>query len=89
MRFRLALLLYEGRHYADALDLLKDDRRFQGLAWKGHLNDLLGHRDEAVAAYQAALQSPGNPTIRHDQWKMAIDKKWVEERLKTPFDRKP
>jgi len=26
--------------------------------------------------------------VRHDQWKMSIDKSWVEERLKTPFERK-
>lgn len=86
-RFRLALHLYEGRHYTEALDLLKDDRRFQALVWKGHLLDLLGKRTDAIVEYEAALKVTGSPTFRHDQWKMVIDRKWIEERLKTPFSR--
>jgi len=29
----------------------------------------------------------GNPTMRHDQYGMVIDRKWVEERLEIPFRR--
>jgi hypothetical protein len=88
-RFRLALLLYDSRHYAEALDLLKDDGRAWSLIWRGHLLDLLGRRAEAVAAYQTALALPGEIKFSHTQWSMTIDRKWVEDRLKTPFDRKP
>jgi hypothetical protein len=50
--------------------------------------DLLGRRPEALVRYQEALKLPGSPKIRHDQYKLVIDKQWVEERLKTPFERK-
>ena len=30
----------------------------------------------------------GTPSIQHDQFHLTIDKPWVEERLKTPFERK-
>jgi hypothetical protein len=86
--FKLALLLYDGRHYTEALEVLKTDRTFASLVWQGHLLDLLGRRPEALAAYQAALHVPGEPKMRHDQYSMTIDKAWVEERLKTPFERK-
>jgi hypothetical protein len=87
-RFKLALFLYDGRRYTEALEMFKTDRTFAALVWQGHLLDLLGRRSEALAAYQAALQVPGEPKMRHDQYSMAIDKCWVEERLKTPFERK-
>jgi hypothetical protein len=88
LRFRLALLLYDGRNYAEALDALKDDRRAWSLIWQGHLLDLLGRRSEAIAAYNTALALPGEINFRHDQWSMRIDRAWVDERLKTPFERR-
>jgi hypothetical protein len=30
----------------------------------------------------------GMPNLRHDQWGLVLDKKWVEERLKTPYERR-
>src|ERR1017187_4545321 len=62
--------------------------RFFALVWEGHLLDLLGRRTDAVAAYQEAQKAPGTPSMRHDQYGLVIDKKWVEERLKTPFERR-
>jgi hypothetical protein len=91
-RGKLALMLYDGRYYQEALDIVKSleqgEWRFFALVWEGHLLDLLGKRDDAVAAYQEALKVPGTPSMRHDQYGMIIDKKWVEERLKVPFERK-
>lgn len=91
-RFRLALVLYGGRSYAESLDVMKTldsdaDRRFAVRVWEGLLLDLLGRRSEALAAYEDARKQPGEPTIRHDQWGMTLTKAWVEERLKTPFAR--
>ena len=62
--------------------------RFAALVWQGHLLDLLGRRAEAVARYQEALKFPGSPTMEHSQYQLIINKQWVEERLKTPFERK-
>ncbi len=89
---KLALLLYDGRYYEQALDLMKavenSEWRFAALVWQGHLLDLLGRRPEAVARYEEALKMEAPPTVRHDQYGMTIDKHWVEERLKAPFERK-
>jgi len=64
------------------------DRGFAATVWQGHLLDLLGRRAEAVARYQDALKQAAAPTMRHDQYKMVINRQWVEERAKTPFERK-
>jgi len=91
-RGKLAATLYDGGYYPEALEVLQSlehsDWRFFALVWKGHVLDLLGRRPEAIAAYREALAEPGNPSMRHDQYGIVIDKKWVEERLATPFTRK-
>jgi hypothetical protein len=91
---KLGLLLYDGRHYPEALEAMTrvpasdPDWGFAGLVWQGHLLDLLGRRAEAVARYQEALKVPGSPSMEHSQYGLTLDKGWVEERLKTPFVRK-
>ena len=91
---KLGLMLYDGRYYPEALAAMAklskgdSDWRFMGLVWQGHLLDLLGRRAEAVACYQEALKVPGSPSMQHSQYNLVIDKQWVEERLKTPFERK-
>jgi len=90
---KLCLTLYDGRHYEEALEIAKSleknpEWRFAAFVWEGQLLDLLGKRTEAVGAYHEALKMPGAPSIRHDQYGLVIDKKWAEERLKTPFERK-
>jgi hypothetical protein len=91
---KLGLLLYDGRYYPEALAAMTrlkgsdPDSGFAGLVWQGHLLDLLGRRAEAAARYQEALKIPGSPTMQHSQYNLTINKQWVEERLKTPFERK-
>jgi tetratricopeptide (TPR) repeat protein len=91
---KVGLLLYDGLHYPEALEAMTQagesdaEWRFAALVWQGHLLDLLGRRAEAVARYQEALKVPGARSMQHSQYNMVIDKKWVEERLKTPFERK-
>ena len=92
-RGKLVLMLYDGRDYEEALAAGKglDDAtewRFFALVWQRHLLDLLGRRAEAEGRYQEALKMPRTPSMRHDQYGITIDKKWVEERLKAPFERK-
>jgi predicted esterase len=58
---------------------------FASLVWMGHLKDLNNQRNEAVVLYHNALDVyPGFP-VRHDNWKIVIDKTWIEERLIVPF----
>jgi tetratricopeptide (TPR) repeat protein len=94
--YRLGLILYDGKYYSDAMKAfdyaleLNDDNpyiAFIAYTWKGHLNDILGHREEALKFYEKALKGyPGGP-VTHSQYKMKIDKEWLEERLKKPFKR--
>lgn len=59
--------------------------KFGALGWLGLLDDLRGRRPDALVHYRAALAiAPARP-VRHDQFKLVMDKTWVEERLKTPF----
>ena len=96
--FKLGLVLYDGKHYPEALEafgqvtsLQKCEAivRFASYSWQGQLLDLMGRRGDALKAYQQALKidTGSNPCMRHDQYNMTIDRKWVEERLKTPFVR--
>jgi len=92
---RLGLLLYDGRHYAEALEcyqraveLTTDvDYRFLALAWQGQILDLMGLREAAVKAYQAALATGSSYVFQYDQYKLKIDPAWVRERLQTQFKR--
>jgi hypothetical protein len=91
--FKLGLLLFDGGSYPESLEALRKCRDlseskidlFSALAWMGHLNDLLGNRDEAVACYAEALKNDSGRTMQHDQYQLRIDKAWVEKRLASPF----
>jgi len=60
-------------------------RKFGALGWLGLLDDLKGRRADALVHYRAALAIAPDRPLRHDQFKITMDKAWVEERLKTPF----
>jgi tetratricopeptide (TPR) repeat protein len=91
---KLALTLYDGKHYQEALEVLaqmeRDDpeARFFALVWQGHVLDLLGRRAEAVRRYEEALKMPGSPSWQHGQYNLTINQEWVQERLKAPFERR-
>jgi tetratricopeptide (TPR) repeat protein len=91
-RCKLSLILYDARYYQPALDAMTQlentDFRFASLVWQGHLLDLLGRRAEAVTRYEEALKMTGSPNMQHSQYDMKIDKEWVAQRLKSPFERK-
>jgi len=68
------------------------------LIWQGHVLDVLGKRDEAVGKYKAALSILDKYTkakvvlkiedyaiMRHDQWGIVLNYKWVRARLTEPF----
>jgi hypothetical protein len=51
----------------------------------GHLKDLLNQRDEAIGYYREALKYESGDFMQHSQFRMRIDRKWVEKRLQAPF----
>ncbi|KKQ32825.1 MAG: hypothetical protein US49_C0005G0044 [candidate division TM6 bacterium GW2011_GWF2_37_49] len=53
-------------------------------AWQGHMLDILGKRDEAIARYQIALQTLTS-TPCDDFFGIKINKQWIEEHLTKPF----
>jgi hypothetical protein len=91
--FKLGLLLFDGGSYPESLEAFKKclerstakSDLFGALVWIGHLNDLLGKRDAALAAYAQALKNDTGLTLQHDQYSLRINRAWVEERLKSPF----
>jgi proline iminopeptidase len=55
-------------------------------AWQGHMLDLLGQRAEALECYREALKTNnGQSDNCFSGFMLQIDKKWLEDRLKTPF----
>jgi proline iminopeptidase len=96
--FKLGLCLYDGGHYEEGLDAFRRTEQLAGkdpslrpfgwaaVVWQGHLLDLLGRRPEAVARYQAALDA-GPGAMRHDQYGIVLDRTWIEERIRNPFER--
>ena len=66
--------------------------------WQGHIYDIWGKRDKALAKYEAALdvlqQYRNNNTaldienyswMRHDQWGIVLSYKWIKARIEDPF----
>ncbi len=92
--FKLGLILYDGEYYEQALDAFKhtvavsdstSKENYFSFVWQGHILDILGHRDEAIQLYKTALSIDVGQEMRHDQYGIVINHKWVEERLKKPF----
>ncbi len=92
--FKLGLLLFDGGFYPESLEAFRASRErsaskgelFDALVWMGNINDLLGNRAAAVASYSEALENDPGRTLQHDQYGLRIDRAWVEERLKSPFE---
>ena len=92
---KLGLTLYDGKHYAEALDAFgraeqSGDERpwpFVSLTWQGHILDLMGQRDAALACYRKVLDRYNGETMQHAQYGMLINREWIERRLSVPFER--
>lgn len=90
----LALKLVGGKFFEQAYDAF--ERCYQGhasdlwdytaLTWQGHLLDLKQDRAGAIEKYTQALAGkPKGGDMRHDQWGIVLTRKWIEERLNSPF----
>ena len=94
---KTGMALYEAGRYQDALDaftkmteVAKDRELYSAvsLIWQGQMLDLMGRRDEAVAAYGAAADMNVTDRMRHDQYGMAYSPKdYAAERMHDPFTR--
>ena len=91
--YRLGTGLYELGQYPESFDCFEKVsglqreglEKFAALGWMGLLKDLLGKRQEALRYYQEALKFDTGEAMRHDQFKIQMDRKWIEDRLKKPF----
>jgi len=92
---KLGLTLYDGEYYEEALVAFQKVVEFEpesiwgftAHVWQGHLLDLMNRRDEAIEQYQMAQGMGDVGAMRHDQYGLVINQKWVEKRLQTPFQR--
>ncbi|MHC4444018.1 MAG: hypothetical protein ACYTF1_06370 [Planctomycetota bacterium] len=68
------------------------------LIWQGHIHDVWGQRDQALAKYRAALEvldqyakaEVGTKIetyvfMQHGQWGIKLCMKWIKQRLEKPF----
>jgi hypothetical protein len=57
-----------------------------GTIWQGHVLDLLGRREEAVAAYRKVVEMNVKEVQRHDQYGLAYSpSEYAAERIASPF----
>ncbi|MEW6456439.1 MAG: hypothetical protein AB1410_06995 [Acidobacteriota bacterium] len=91
--FKLGLLLFDSGFYKESFLAFEkvfklespELYKFASLTWMGHLKDLEGQREEAVKYYKQALERDTGNSMQHSQYRMRINRKWIEQRLKTPF----
>ena len=91
--FKLGMTLFDGGYFTESFEAFKKNTElnpseiyyFTSLVWLGHLKDLMEQREEALKYYNDALKNDTGRTMRHDQYGLKINRQWVEERLKTPF----
>ena len=93
---KLALTLYDGEFYDEALDAFEHAAKmadpgalwaFTALVWQGHVLDIMERREEAVERYEKALDHNAGDGMRHDQYHMKVDRAWALERIEKPFVR--
>ena len=93
--FRLGIKLVGSGYFRQAMDsfkraegLLRDQggsNYFAVIVWQGHIYDVFGKRDKAIAKDRQALTTENSGYMRHDQWKMILTKEWVQLRIEEPF----
>jgi tetratricopeptide (TPR) repeat protein len=93
----LGLALYDARRYEEALGAFErmaaatnanEDDRAIAVTWQGHMLDLLGRRDEAIARYQEVAGLGLESSMRFDRYGLSYAvTPYAKERIKTPFIR--
>lgn len=95
--YKTGFALYDMGKYQEALDVFarmsqamanNNDDLALSLVWQGQMLDLLGRRDEAVAAYSQAAGMNAKRQRQHDQFGLTIvPSEYARERMETPFTR--
>lgn len=91
--FKLGMLLFDSGYYPEAFIAMEKVSRmetsklyiFTAYTWMGQLKDLMGEREEALKYYKRALDHDTGDSMTHSQFRMRINRAWVEKWLKTPF----
>jgi len=93
----LGLALYDAKHYEGALatfrrmeqqDNADPGCRAGAIIWQGHMLDLLGRRNEAIARYKAVVEMGLDSGTRFDSYGLAYKyTPYATERMTTPFTR--
>ena len=91
--FKLGMLLFDSSYYPEAFIAMEkvsgmDISKlyiFTAYTWMGQLKDLMGEREEALKYYKRALDHDTGDTMQHSQFRMRINRAWVEKHLDTPF----
>ena len=82
-----ALLVFR-RLYEFALEQEDKLRSAEALVWQGHMLDLLGRRDEAVAVYKIVVDMNVIHRVRNSQYGLTyLPSIYAAERIKEPFKR--
>lgn len=91
--YKLGMVLFDGGYYPQSRSAFLNSVRygpesdkFISTAWVGHLYDILQDRSAAIQYYQEALELDQGDTYQHSQYNMTVDRKWLEDRLETPFE---
>ncbi len=91
--FKLGMLLFDSGYYPEAFTAMEKVSRmetsklyiFSAYTWMGQIKDLMGEREEALKYYKRALDHDTGDTMTHSQFRMRINRAWVEKRLEIPF----
>lgn len=96
---RIGFALYDTENFEQALAVFTRlqevaesggdrSRLAVALIWQGHMLDLLGRRDEAIARYRRVVDMDSKDGMRHDQYGLSYEySPYAAERLQTPFQR--
>lgn len=93
---KVGFALYDYERYEDALTVFRKLEGAMGggrnaavaLIWQGHMLDLLGRREEAVAVYKKVAEMKANGVMQHSQFGLSYSPSpYAAERIKTPFVR--
>jgi len=95
--FKLGLALYDLKIYEEALFAFRrinevaESQDADALIWQGHMLDLLGRRDEAIAVYQQVVEMntrDANTTTTVDSFGLEyVPREYAKERVKSTFKR--
>jgi len=91
---RAGFALYDMKRYEEALAIFvkmaesaQGNQMVMSRIWQGHMLDLLGRRDEAVAVYRSVVDMKVDSRFQHSQYGLTYSpSQYATERIKAPFE---